>query len=66
MNKIKRIWYKALGNKASDCDRESDFVGLVRTIIFITYFVTNVTIICGVVRHWDDSNQKEVLQHLGT
>ena len=66
MNKIKRIWYKALGNKASDCDKESDLVGLVRTIIFITYFATNIAIVSGVIRHWNDSRQKEVPQHLGT
>ena len=54
MNRLKRIWFKSLGNKASDCDKESDLVGIVRTIIFVTYFVTNVFIVSGVIRHWND------------
>ena len=55
MNKIKRIWFKSLGNKASDCDRESDLVGIIRTVIFATYFITNIFIVAGVIRHWNDT-----------
>jgi hypothetical protein len=49
-----RIWAKALGEKASKCDRESDIIAIVRTFIFITYLVTNVFIVAGVIRHWGD------------
>ncbi len=55
MKKIWRIWAKSLGEKASECNKESDRVALVRTIIFITYFVTNVFIVSGVIRHWNDT-----------
>ena len=49
-----RWWAKAIGEKASKDDKESDVVASVRTIIFLTYLITNVFIIAGVVRHWND------------
>jgi hypothetical protein len=49
-----RVWVKALGEKASKCDNESDRVALIRTLIFATYLTTNLFIVAGVVRHWDD------------
>lgn len=50
-----RVWAKSLGQKASKCDKESDKIALVRTIIFTTYLVTNIFIIAGVIRHWNDN-----------
>jgi hypothetical protein len=52
--KLWRLWCKALGKKALDNDREADYVAGIRTIIFVTYFITNLFIIAGVVRHWND------------
>ena len=66
MKSIWRIWCKALGEKASVCNKESDKIALVRTLIFITYFVTNIAIVSGVIRHWNDSSQKETQQYSGT
>jgi hypothetical protein len=51
---IWRWWAKALGEKASKCDKESDNIAVIRTFIFITYLITNSFIIAGVVRHWND------------
>jgi hypothetical protein len=51
--KLWRLWAKALGEKASKCDRESDRIALIRTVIFITYLITNLFIIAGVIRHWN-------------
>ena len=45
-----RLWSKAIGEKASKCDKESDKIALVRTFIFVTYFITNCFIIYGVIR----------------
>ena len=45
-----RWWAKALGEKASKCDKESDRIALIRTFIFATYFITNCFIIYGVIR----------------
>ena len=53
---IWRWWAKALGEKASKCDRESDNIAYIRTFIFITYLVTNCFIVAGVIRHWNDSH----------
>jgi len=48
-----RLWAKSLGEKASSCNKESDKVAIVRTIIFLTYLITNCFIVAGVIRHWN-------------
>lgn len=50
-----RLWSKALGEKATSCDKESDKVAMIRTAIFISYLVTNLVIMAGVIRHWNDT-----------
>lgn len=50
-----KIWANALGPKAAECQKLSDRVAMVRTVIFITYLVTNCFIIAGVIRHWNDA-----------
>ena len=50
-----RVWAKALGEKASDCDRESDIVAIIRTFVFLTYLITDVAIVSNAVRHWNDN-----------
>lgn len=57
MKKLWTLWAKALGQKASSCNQESDHVALVRTIIFATYLITNLFIVAGVIRHWNDNTQ---------
>lgn len=49
-----RWWALSLGEKASKCDRESDVVATIRTVIFLSYLITNCFIVAGVVRHWND------------
>jgi hypothetical protein len=64
MNKRKNVWRwwaKALGEKPSKCDKESDRIAIIRTLIFTTYLITNCFIIAGVIRHW---NKNEVPSHL--
>jgi hypothetical protein len=46
------LWAKALGEKTGATDQEADLVALVRTVIVLTYIVTNLFIIAGVIRHW--------------
>jgi hypothetical protein len=60
MNPLKSLWHLwalALGEKAHKKDQVADKVAVVRTIIFITYFVTNLFIVAGVIRHW---NSREI------
>jgi len=49
-----RLWAKALGEKAGKNKKEADMVALVRTIILFSYIVTNLFIVAGVIRHWND------------
>lgn len=55
MNYIKKNWRilaKALGEKASKNNKEADKIALIRLFILITYILTNIFIICGIIRHW--------------
>ena len=58
-----RLFAKALGEKASKCDKESDAIAIIRAIIVMTYLITNSFIVVGVLRHWND-NQHEVPSNL--
>ena len=59
-----RIWAKALGEKYGRDDREADLIAGIRTLIFISYLVTNLFIISGVIRHWNDVPTKRLpVQH---
>ena len=55
MKKAFKIWKYALGSFSDDkTEKYDDYVVMVRTIIFISYLVTNCFIISGVIRHWND------------
>jgi hypothetical protein len=61
--KHKTVWKwfaMALGEKASKCDKESDIVARIRAGIFLTYLITNVFIVAGVVKHWNDNQPIEI------
>ena len=59
-----RIWAKALGEKYGKTDREADTIAGIRTLIFISYLVTNLFIISGVIRHWNDvPTERLPIQH---
>ena len=53
-----RLWCYALGRKEGRKKREADAVAVIRTLILLSYLITNCFIIAGVIRHWD--NQKTV------
>ena len=48
-----RLWAKALGEKTGSDDGEADKIAVIRTIIAVTYIITNLFIIAGVIRHWN-------------
>jgi hypothetical protein len=54
MKSLWRLWAKSLGEKATHSNQESDRVAILRTLIFTTYLITNLFIIAGVIRHWND------------
>lgn len=47
-----KLWAKALGEKASPDNTQSDKVAIIRTIIIVQYFIANIFLIAGVIRHW--------------
>lgn len=56
-----RLLAKALGEKASKCDKEADKIALIRLLITLQILITNCFIIYGVIRvnHFPiDKNQK--------
>lgn len=46
------LWARALGKKAHDNDWQADKVAIIRTVIVLSYLITNCFIIAGVIRHW--------------
>ena len=55
MDKKWRIWKYALGSFSDEKTEPYDnYIVLVRSIIFVSYLVTNCFIISGVIRHWNN------------
>jgi len=55
MDKLWRIWKYALGSFSDEKTEPYDnYIVLVRSIIFVSYLVTNCFIISGVIRHWNN------------
>ena len=53
--KLWEIWKYALGSFSDDRTKEYDnYVVVVRTVIFVSYLITNCFIISGVIRHWNN------------
>lgn len=52
MQYLWRLWAKAIGEKASNDNREADKVALIRTLIILVYIITNGFIIANTIRHW--------------
>jgi hypothetical protein len=62
MKKLWHLWALALGEKAHKKDDVADRVAIVRTIIFATYLITNVFIVAGVIRHWNDEPAQIIIE----
>ena len=65
LNPVKNLWHLwslALGEKAHKKDHVADKVAVVRTIIFVTYFITNAFIVAGVLRHWNDEPAQIIIE----
>ena len=64
MKKNKNAWRllaKALGEKASKCDKEADKVALIRLVMFLSIFITNCFIVANAIRHWNDKTTIHVV-----
>ena len=57
-----RIWSLALGRKDGRDDREADIIAGIRTVILVSYMVTNIAIVANAVRHWNNINYTQTEQ----
>ena len=61
MKKIWQIWKYSLGSFSDDKTAPYDnYVASIRTVIFVSYMVTNVAIIANAVRHWNDNDRNSI------
>ena len=60
-----QVWKYALGSFSDDKTAPFDnYVAIIRTVIFVSYMVTNAFIISGVIRHWNDiPTERLSIQH---
>ena len=65
MKRVWIIWKYALGSFSDEKTKEYDnYVVIVRSIIFVSYLITNCFIISGVIRHWNNVPTKRLpVQH---
>ena len=65
LNKALTIWKYALGSFSDDRTKEYDnYVVVVRSVIFVSYLITNCFIISGVIRHWNNvPTERLPIQH---
>jgi hypothetical protein len=56
-----RLIAKALGEKASKCDKEADKVAIIRLLMFLSIFITNGFIVANALRHWNDKTTIQVV-----
>lgn len=47
-----KYFAKAVGEKASNDNKEADIVATIRLILVLQAFITNFFIIAGVIKHW--------------
>ena len=58
-----KIWKYALGSFSDDKTKEVDNqVIIVRSLIFLSYLITNCFIISGVIRHWNYGNNPKLAE----
>jgi len=61
MKKILRIWKYSIGSFSDDKTEPYDnYVAAIRTLIFVSYMVTNAFIVSGVIRHWNNVDNQEM------
>ena len=61
MNKLWRIWAKALGDKSGKTDKEADYVAMIRTFIFLQLIITNCFIVGGNIETLERPSRSTIL-----
>ncbi len=52
MEKLWRLWAKALGEKVGETNREADKVAVFRTMIILQAVITNILISLNILFNW--------------
>lgn len=58
MNSLKHFWRLlcySLGSKSGKNNREADLVAIIRLFFVFQVFITNIFIVIGVIRHFNDN-----------
>ena len=64
VKKFLKIWKYSLGSFSDEKTAPYDnYVAGIRTIIFVSYMVTNAFIVSGVIRHWDNRQTVPLVNH---
>jgi hypothetical protein len=54
VDKALRVWKYSLGSYSDDKTKPYDtYIAIVRSLLFLSYLITNCFIIGGVIRHWN-------------
>lgn len=57
-------WAKALGEKAhKKCNKTSDKIAVIRTLITLQILITNFFIIANAIRHWNDIEYSQKIEY---
>lgn len=46
------LWAKALGEKATNCNKDSDKVAWIRTFLIAQAVIANMFLIANAIHHW--------------
>ena len=64
MKKVWEIWKYSLGSFSDDKTAPYDnYVAGIRTLIVVSYMVTNVAIVANAIRHWDNVKTVPLVNH---
>lgn len=59
MKNLWQVWKYSLGSYSDEkTDPYDNYIAVIRTIIFVSYMVTNIFIISGVIRSWNPPVQQ--------
>lgn len=59
MKNLWQVWKYSLGSYSDEkTDPYDNYIAVIRTIIFVSYMVTNIFIVFGVIRHWNPPIQQ--------
>ena len=60
ISKLFNVWKYALGSYSDEKTKPYDnFITIILSIIFISYLTTNCFIVAGVIKHWNNNNERQ-------